>query len=70
MFQLSYNAICVPVLFLKIRGRLQGHVPHPLFFGALVLCLVHPTNITCLARFHNALDFESSRLGPLLASPC
>jgi len=29
MFQLSYNAICVPVLFLKIRGRLQGHVPRP-----------------------------------------
>jgi len=48
---------------LKTRGRLQGHVPRPLFFGALVLCLVHPANITCLALFHNALDFEILQVG-------
>jgi len=28
-----------------------------------VLCLVHPTNITCLALFHNALDFEILQVG-------
>jgi len=35
----------------------------PLFFGALVLCLVHPANITCLALFDNALDFEILQVG-------
>jgi len=63
LFQPLYNGICVAVIYFKIRSRLQNAVPAPLFIVAMVLSLIHPANITCLALFHSALDFEILQLG-------